>query len=274
MVTVARQRAWAAMAIGLALFACQKKPDEPAKTAGPPATVAPLGYANTGDGVQVTMTLPEPIKLYPELHTRLYSEGESNLVAFMATAAKDHAEMAADGFPVADYYRKIDWKIAAQSPKLVSLYAETEDFQGGAHPGHDFQALLWDKSKSELIPTGKLFTTGADMSAVDAYACRQIEALRSKRAREPVRQADFGGGCPRFAEAKLILIPSTVSGKVGAVDALFAPSEVGAYAEGPYEIRVPQTVLTGVLNPEFADQFAGDPVVENALPDPDAEIAR
>ncbi|EGF89611.1 hypothetical protein ABI_40280 [Asticcacaulis biprosthecium C19] len=274
MMSVAKQRIWVTAAICLALFACQKKPEEQATSDKPPATVAPLGYAATDAGVQVTMTLPEPIKLYPELHTLLYNEGEGDLVTFMKTAAKDRAEQSADGFPVADYYRKIDWKIAAQSQKLVSLYSEMEDFQGGAHPGHDFQALLWDKSKSELIPTGKLFVNGADMTHIDAYACKQIEALRSKRAGEPVSQADFGGGCPKFASAKLILIPSTVSGKIGAVDALFAPSEVGAYAEGPYEIRVPQNVLKSALNPEFADQFAGDPVAENALPDPDADIAR
>ncbi|ESQ73825.1 DUF4163 domain-containing protein [Asticcacaulis sp. AC402] len=274
MITVAKQRVWATVAICLALVACQKKPQEQTKSDRPPATVAPLGYAKTDGDAQVTLTLPEPIKLYPELHTQLYNEGEAALNAFMANARDDRAEQSADGFPVPAYYRSINWKIAAQSPRLVSLYAEEEDFQGGAHPGHSFQALLWDKSKSELIPTGRLFVNGADMTAVDAYACKQIEALRSKRAGDPVSHADFGGGCPKFAEAKLILIPSTVSGKVGAVDALFAPSEVGAYAEGPYEIRVPQNVLKGVLNPEFADQFAGDPVAENALPDPDADLAR
>ena len=115
------------------------------------------------------------------------------------------------------------------------------------------------------MPTGKLFVNGADMSAIDSYVCKQIETARSQRAHEPVSQADFGDGCPRFAEARLILIPSTISGKVGAVDALFAPSDVGAYAEGAYEIRVPLNVLQGALNPEFADQFGGDPVADNAL---------
>lgn len=264
----------AAALMALTLFACQKKPEEAPPSDRPPQTAAPLAFANTGEDAQVTLTLPEPIKLYPELHTRLYNEGETALKAFMADAKKDRAQQSADGFPVPSYYRSINWKIAAQSPRLVSLYAEEEEFLGGAHPGHSFRALLWDKSKNELIPTGKLFVTGADMTAIDTYACRQIEAARAARAGEPVRQADFGDGCPRFAEARLILTPSTVSGKIGAVDALFAPSEVGAYAEGPYEIRVPQALLRRVLNPEFADEFAGDPVADSALPDPDADIAK
>lgn len=269
-----RLRTLAALAIalnlGLGVFGCHKAPDKQAKGDAPPATVAPLGFAKTDGDAQVTLTLPEPIKLYPELHTRLYNEGQSTLTAFMDAARKDRAEQSADGFMVPSYSHSINWKISAQSQRFVSLYAEEEDFQGGAHPSQTFQALLWDKGRSELIPTGKLFSNGADMRGVDSYLCKQIETARSKRAGEPVSQADFGDGCPKFTEARLILIPSTISGKVGAVDALFAPSEVGAYAEGPYEIRVPQSLFKSALNPDFADQFAGDPIAENALPDPDA----
>ena len=61
---------------------------------------------------------------------------------------------------------------------------------------------------------------------------------------------------------------STIKDKAGAVDALFAPYEVGPYVEGPYEIRVPQSQLRSVLSPEYADQFAGDPVKDTALADP------
>ncbi len=112
------------------------------------------------------------------------------------------------------------------------------------------------------------------MRNVDAFVCKQIEAERSKRAGQPVSQASDGFACPKIADSRLILIPSTVTGKIGAVDALFAPSEVGPYAEGPYEIRVPQAQLQGVIAPEFADQFGGDAVKDQALPDPGADQAK
>ena len=258
-------------AIALCLFACHKSPEKAAQGNAPPATVAPLGFAKTDGDASVTLTLPEPIKLYPELHTRLYNEGEQTLTAFMEAARKDRAEQSADGFVVPSYSHALNWKIAAQSDRFVSLYAEETDFQGGAHPSQTFQALLWDKTRRDLVPTGRLFADGADLHAVDDFVCKQIEAARSKRAGTPISQGQFGDGCPKFAEAKLILIPSTVAGKVGAIDALFAPSEVGSYAEGPYEIRVPQTLLASALNPDIASQFAGDPVAENALEEPDAD---
>ncbi len=272
--TVTRSSFTACAALGLALLAlaaCHKKPAPPAASDKPPATVAPLGFAKSDNDVQVTLTLPEPIKLYPELHTQLFNEGQATLTAFIDQAHKDRAENSADGIQEPGYYQSINWKIAAQSTRLVSLYAEEEQYEGGAHPTSNFQALLWDKARNDLIAPARLFANGADMKAVDAYVCRQIEAARSKRSGTPVSENGSGFDCPKFADSKLILIPSTVTGKIGAVDALYAPYEVGSYAEGPYEVRVPQSQLKAVLAPDFADQFDGDAVKDVALPDPDSD---
>ncbi len=264
-----RALAWLLLGAAVALSACHPKPKAPAASDKPPATVAPLGFAKSDKDVQVTLVLPEPIKLYPDLHTRLYNEGEATLTDFIAQAHKDRADMAVTGVD-APYYQTITWKIAAQSTRLVSLYAEEEQYEGGAHPNSSYQALLWDKTKNDLIAPARLFANGADMKAVDDYACRQIEAARSKRTGSPVSETGSGFDCPKFADSRLILIPSTVTGKIGAIDALYAPFEVAPYAEGPYEVRVPQSLLKGVIASDFADQFEGDAVKDAALPDPDS----
>lgn len=258
----------------LALGACDHKKDKKTASNTPPATVAPLGFAKSDPDAQVSLTLPEPIKLYPDLHTRLYNDGVQTLTTFIDAAHKDRAEQSADGIDVPAYSHAISWKISAQSPRFLSLYAEEDDFQGGAHPNSTFQALLWDKTAKDLINTGKLFASGADLRGVDTYVCKQIEAERSKRAGQPVSQANDGLSCPKIADSHIILIPSTVSGKIGAIDALFAPSEIAPYAEGPYEIRVPQAQLQGLIAPDYADQFAGDAVKDVALPDPGSDQAR
>ncbi|MGZ6041858.1 MAG: PdaC/SigV domain-containing protein [Asticcacaulis sp.] len=260
------------LAAGLVISGCEKPQSQPvqAATARTATSNAPLGFARTSPDAQVTLSLPEPIKQYPDLHSRLYSDGETTLTAFMDQAKKSHAEQSADGFPVPAYYQKIEWKISAQSPRLVSLYAEQNDFEGGAHPNTSFKALLWDKDKTALVPASELFAPGADLKGIDAYVCHQIEAERAKRSGQPINQLASGFNCPKFADSKLILIPSTQPGKIGAVDALFAPYEVGPYAEGPYEIRVPQSQLQGLIAPQYAGQFAGDAVNETAFADPDA----
>lgn len=247
----------------IAVTACEKKASESEKPkSDKPLTVAPMGFAKADADAEVRLTLPEPIRLFPELHTRLYTDGEKTLKDFIAKAHQDRTEQAADGIEVPSYFRSITWKISAQSPRLLSLYAEEEDFQGGAHPNSTFQALLWDKSGKELLNTARLFKTGVDMKAVDAYVCNQIEVERSKRSGEPTTQAATGFGCPKFADSRLILIPSTVNGKFAAIDALYPPYEVGPYAEGAYVVRVPLNVVSAQLNPDFADQFAGEPLKE------------
>jgi hypothetical protein len=254
----------------LTLSGCDHKPKPQAAGDGkPPATVAPLVFSKTDADAAVTLTLPEPIKLYPELHSRLYGEGEKELTDFLADAHKDRAQQSADGIEVPAYSHTIAWKISAETPKLVSVFAQEDDFRGGAHPNSTFQAVLWDKAKKQQVPATALFAPGADMKAVDAYVCHQIEAQRSRRLSEPTTQAASGFSCPSFLQSRLILVPSTVKDHAGAIDALFAPYEVGPYVEGPYEIRVPQGQLKGVLAPEYADQFAGDPVKDSALPDYD-----
>ena len=263
-------RICAAALVVAALSGCHKKADREAEPK-PPASVAPLGFAQTNDDAQVSLTLPDPIRLYPDLHMRLYNEGKATLTAFLDQAHKDRAEASADGFPTPAYYHAINWKIAAQSSRFVSLYAEEDDYQGGAHPNSAFQALLWDKTKNELIPTASLFAPGADMSGVNAFLCRQIEAARAQGLGAPVTQAASGFPCPALKDSRLILIPSTLDGKIGAIDALYAPYEVGAYAEGPYEARIPQSQLKGLIAPAYADQFAGEAIRQEALPDPDSD---
>lgn len=260
------------LGILVAASACHKKPkdDQPIAATAPAAPV-PLTIANSNADAQVNLSLPEAIKLYPELHARLFTEAQTTLTAFMDQAHKDRAQNSADGIEEPPYYHSIVWKIAAQTPRLVSVFSEEDDYQGGAHPNHTIQALLWDKTAKAAIETKRLFRAGADFKTIDAYLCHQVEAERSKRAGEPVSQSGSGFACPKFAESRLVLIPAAAGGKAGAVDALYAPYDVGPYAEGPYEIRVPQTMLADVLAPEFADQFGGEPVKDQALSDPDAE---
>ncbi len=256
----------------VAASACHKTPkDSQPVTATTPAAPVPLTIANANPDAQVNLTLPEPIRLYPELHARLFGEAQTTLTAFMDQAHKDRAQNSADGIEEPPYYHSIVWKIAAQTPRLVSVFSEEDDYQGGAHPNHTIQTLLWDKTAKAEIATKRLFRDGADFRTIDTYLCHQIEAERSKRAGEPVSQSGSGFGCPKFAESRLVLIPAAAGGKAGAIDALYAPYDVGPYAEGPYEIRVPQVMLGDVLAPEFADQFGGEAVKAQALSDPDAE---
>ncbi len=253
------------MTAGAALNGCHSKPKSEGQGDKPPVTMAPLGFSKSDPDAQVTLSLPDAIKVYPALHTQLYNEGEQTLKAFMAQAHKDRSEQKADGIDVPAYSHTITWKIAGQNPRLLSLFAEEDDYQGGAHPSSTFQVRLWDKKSNGLVPAASLLAPGADLRAVDAYVCHQVEAERSKREGTPTTQAASGFSCPKFADSRLILIPAQKGDVFGAIDALYAPYEVGPYSEGTFEIRVPQSMLKGLINPDYANQFGGEPVKDMAL---------
>ena len=43
---------------------------------------------------------------------------------------------------------------------------------------------------------------------------------------------------------------------------LIGPYQVGPYAEGSYEVTVPQAAFRALLAPAYADEFAGTPKPE------------
>ncbi|WP_343684456.1 DUF4163 domain-containing protein [Asticcacaulis sp.] len=247
----------------LTLASCSRR-DETHKDA-PPVAAAPLEFAQTTPDAEVKLTFPEAIKAFAELHNRLFADGQSELTAFADQAAKDRKELTAAGSEPPPYFRAIKWTLPAQSEHLASLYAEQSEFTGGAHPNASYQTVLWDKTARQAIDARLLFAPNADLAAADAFLCRQIEAERSRRNQTPTTQTDTGFTCPRLIESHLALVPSTTAGKIGAIEALFAPYEVGPYAEGAYQIRVPQAVLRGLISPAYATDFAGEPVPAPAV---------
>ena len=61
-----------------------------------------------------------------------------------------------------------------------------------------------------------------------------------------------------FDRAKIVLAPSSQSGKFGGIYAYWEPYEVGAYVEGSYVVAVQQDVFSQDLKPEFKPLFGGE----------------
>lgn len=244
---------WGLMGAVLSLWGCSKPMDKAKTSDKPPATVAPLGYAMSTAEAQVTLTLPETLKVYPELHSRLYSEGEQDLKTFMQRAQKDHQDLKAQGFLQAPYFKTIKWFVSARSKRLVSAYAVIDTDSGGAHPNSEFQNVIWDVETSSVLSNDKLFDSHQDLKPLDDYLCHALEAERSHRSGSVQQQ----GNCPKILNARLVLINAEDGPSIGAVEALFAPYEVGAFAEGAYDIRIPQSVIRPYIQAPYQAEFAG-----------------
>jgi hypothetical protein len=259
-----------AAAVAATLASCNRREAEeapPVPAVEIPAEVtpadaaAPLAYESKNQFAEVRLTLPDTVKAYPDLHARLYSTGVRTLREFSEGAQSDRTEFG-DQDQLPPYSRTIDWSAAGQTGKLVSFRRLDSDYSGGAHPNAAFGSTLWDKALRRAVEPRQLFRRGADLTVLDRALCEAINVAKKARDPEatPVTLGDTTGtACPRAADTPFVLSPSTTPGKAGGLIFLIAPYLVGPYAEGSYEIAIPQSAFRALIAPEYADEFAGAP---------------
>jgi hypothetical protein len=245
---------------GLALAACERR-EQQAAAPPPPAKVAPAGplaYARKTDIAEISLTLPARVGELPALYARLFGEQKAALDAFAADAAKDLEGLRAAGLPARPYTRQVEYTVAAETPRLISLRVQTFEDTGGAHPNTALSALTWDKQQGKALAPKDLLAQGADSAAADRALCDAVKAEKRRRIGDDSFTTVFPA-CPTLADAALLLAPSTAAGRAGGLTALFSPYDVGAYVEGAYEIDVPLAAVRTALNPAYATEFAGAP---------------
>jgi hypothetical protein len=251
--------------------ACKRKekpaaPQPPAPAASsapvevPASSAAPLSYQEKGGHAEVTLKLPEGLASEPDLHARLYAEGVRDLKQFAEGSSEETEEIQAQGESAMPYAREIDWSVAGETGKLMSLRKVAYESAGGAHPNTVYSALLWDRAIKKPVKPAALFKKGTDFSKLDRTLCDAARAAKKKKLGKDY-QADSADTwtCPKWQDTAFVLTPSTVAGKAGGLTFLLSPYEIGSYAEGPYDITVPLSAFAGALSPAYADEFAGAP---------------
>lgn len=251
----------------LALAACNRERDKaetpaPAPDAAPAVRTgeaAPLAFQQETPDAKVALSLPASLTAHPDLHVRLYAEEMKRLREFQQGAQADRTEAGAEDLPV--YEKTIAWRLGAETGKLFSLVKEDSEYSGGAHPNTVETGLIYDKALKRTVGPGDLFRRGADMNSLDQALCTALNA--EKRERNPTALGvTFDSEtfrCPRALATPFTLAPSTTGGKAGGLIFLVGPYQVGPYAEGAYQVAIPQGLFRSLLNPAYADEFAGEP---------------
>ncbi|AQR62959.1 hypothetical protein BZG35_15820 [Brevundimonas sp. LM2] len=256
------------LALAATLAGCNR--DRPAEPAGPapapgaavtPAAAAPMAYESKTPYAEVSLKLPAAIKTQPDLHAALYARSVADLRAFTEGAQADRSEAGGDA-GLGPYAKSIDIVPGAETGKLFSLVRTDYENTGGAHPNSAYRSVLWDKALKREITAADLFAKGANLSSLDAALCAAVNV--EKRKRDPGAQtvALTGGGdwtCPRAATTPFVLAQGATPGKAGGLVFLIGPYLVGLYAEGAYEVTVPQSAFRSLLAPAYADEFGGAP---------------
>ncbi len=256
-----------AAALAATLAACNRDREaEPTPAAPAPGAVvtpadaaAPMSFESKTPWAEVSLTLPDGLKPQTDLHARLYAEEVRKLRQFVEGAQGERTEAGFDS-AMPPYAKTVDFTVAADTGKLLSLKRTDYDWSGGAHPNTLTTGLLWDKALKREIGIADLFRKGADLTSLDQALCSAINS--AKRVRSPDSASiRLGGGewsCPRAASTPFVLAPGSEAGKAAGLIFLIGPYQVGPYAEGAYEIALPASHFRSLLAVAYADQFGGE----------------
>mgnify|MGYP003647898001 FL=1 len=166
------------------------------------------------------------------------------------------------------YSLSIVWTLVAQAGDLVSIEGFTGAYSGGAHGNYGTDARIYDiAAKTDMSLGDLLADPGGAMAESLPVILGDIAGQRSEK---------VGGGqsadmfrseaadaisADSILDGEIGLAASTEAGRFGGFIVHFAPYEIGSYAEGAYKVTVPQAVFHDFLKPEYADLFAGEPVI-------------
>lgn len=178
----------------------------------------------------------------------------------LASGAKElRAEAKKDGFPFNPLGRWTAWKVVTDLPGWLSLSADQSSYEGGAHPNHGHDALLWDRTAGVKRDPDDLFTSDKALSSVIRKDfCAALDRERAKKRGAPVKRGSDEPFSDCIDPTDSTVILGSAGGKAfDRVGILIGPYEAGPYAEGGYEVTLPITAaILAVVKPEYRASFA------------------
>lgn len=261
--------------LALLLSACQRQADTPAVPAEPeaaPAAVAepvqgpaPLkDVIETNESYIVGISYPPMLDKYP---------GLAQAVTTYVDAARAELMQAVAGFgndkPTAPYELSLSFEKVAETPGIVAVAADGSRYTGGAHGEPLVARFVWLPQQQKMLTAQELVPTVKGWAAIGGFIREQLRTGVSVRADADemppeerlqfVRNADKmieEGTEPDVDNFSQFQPVVAADGQVTALRFVFAPYQVGPYADGTQTVDVPAAVLLPHIAPEYAGLFA------------------
>lgn len=235
---------------------------EAAAPAAPkPSATAELPMARkesvSNDLYEFEYVYPVEAAAIPDLRKWLDADLEKQRRELIENAQEQLATAKHEGFPFNPLGTWISWSVVTDLPGFLSLSAQVGSYEGGAHPNHGFDEMVWDKPANVRRESEDFFTSEQALSqAIRAEFCRQIDRQRARK-----RQGeDLGAGGP-FTECidpveSTVILGSSNRKAFDKIGILVGPYEAGPYAEGDYEVTLPVTdAILAAVKPEYRAIF-------------------
>jgi hypothetical protein len=244
----------------------------------PQARAATVAAAKT-PFVEISVDVDEALKPYPGVFDNCAAEAKSYAAAMRAQAEKEHREDPSAFHDGMAWTYDRGYTLRSAVGRYISIVRSDDTFEGGAHPNHAVDTILWDTEARKRISIRPFFTETADAGPTTtalAQAAR-LAVARLKIANDiPVGDADKlpanitpaqylrkdtfinDGIKPSLLKlGPVTLAPSTEPGKSSGLTFHYSPYAVGPYAEGAYTAFVPWTAFRQYLSPDGVALFGG-----------------
>lgn len=230
----------------------EAKPDA-ASVPAPTAAAVPasdLLIRETSDDLEFGWRMVPDVAAYPALLAELRRDAAARLAETKKGAAEDRAARG-DTAPFFGHSFQQNWRVEADTPRLLSLLGETDSFTGGAHGMHVSQGLIWDKAAGRRLTLPDLFNDwAAARKLIEPAYCRVLDKERAERRGTPKTGGMFDD-CPPLLE-QTVTLAGWGENSAGGMKVYLDPYTAGPYAEGTYELWVfPEPAITPLLKAEY-----------------------
>lgn len=231
-----------------------------------------VAVVNGEQAATIDINLPANIDtLHPDLASAIRERANRGTEAFIATAQADKQAAAEKGFEFRPHALDVNWiDVGPAEGRLAGYLGTYATYTGGAHPNVGFDVLNWDREAAREIAFTDLFD---DADAARTAITSELKGglLEAKRERLSGMSVDdeellsawvnpaFEGDAAVFRG--FTIARSSDETKAGGLIYHFAPYEVGAYAEGIYEVGVPYEAFSGMLKRQYRNAFGGTPIL-------------
>lgn len=231
-----------------------------------------VAIVNGEQAATIDISLPGNIdKLHPDLAGEIRSRANRGTEAFIAAAQADRQSALEEGFEFRPHSLDVNWTEAGpQAGRLAAFLGTYAAYTGGAHPNVSFDVLNWDRKQARLIVFEDLFedADAARTAMMQALKDGLLEQKRKRLEGTGISEDEMMNAwvAPAFEGNPVVFqgftfARSSEPDKAGGLIYHFAPYEVGAYAEGIYEVGISYEAFAGELKPAYAKAFGGDPIL-------------
>jgi hypothetical protein len=231
--------------------------------------------------VKISVTVDTALRPFPELFADCLSEGKAWFNKTNGDAAAEWRDNR-KAFRGLQWFYERDYTLRSVVGNYVSVVRSDDSFDGGAHPNHHADTILWDNVAHKRVSIRPFFTETADngptMTTLAQLAKLAVAAAKlanditgyddnddtpaeNMTPEQELQHDQFidNGIKPKILElGPITLAPSTENGKSSGLTFHYSPYGVGPYVEGPYTVFVPWTKFQQYLSPQGVALFGGE----------------